>query len=491
MTFNSLAFAAFFIVVLAVNHRLGRDGQNRLMIVAGSFFYGLFDVRFLGLLWISILVDYFIGRAIAGSDDRSIRKRLFATSLVVQLGILGVFKYLDFFTQSVEDVLGGLGFEASFFTLNVLVPVGISFYTFQSLAYVRAVYKGEVEAEQDLVTFAAFVSWFPQMAAGPIERVTSILPQIQRRRRWPEGAVVESGVVLILQGLFKKVVLADGVAAYVSTIYGNPDEYAWSTLVLGTVGFAVQVYGDFSGYTDMARGVSRLLGVELRRNFEQPFLSRNIQEFWQRWHTGLSWWFVEFVGAPLTAKLKGRWSGFVVLVVFTLIGAWHGASWPFVAWGFFNGVLVAIWRRIPASPRRHPMKVALRETPAIAFTFGLFCLGVILFRSETFDDAATVFERIVTMQTGASGPNSVLLVPTMLAMLFVIDLLERRQRVRAIELLRVRASLGSVASHPEAVVESLSRSTGPVRFGAMCAVAVVLIVVFSGGAPTPFVYFQF
>lgn len=492
MTFNSLTFAAFFVVVLLINHRLGRVGQNRLMILAGSVFYGFFDVRFLGLLWLSILVDFWIGRALGTTEDAGRRRALFGASLVIQLGILGLFKYFNFFTDSVEKVLGGFGLDADFVTINVLVPVGISFYTFQSLAYVRAVYKRQFEAERDLVTFAAFVSWFPQMAAGPIERVTSILPQIQRRRERPEGPVIESGLVLILQGLFKKVVLADGVAIYVTTVYAEPENYSFIALILATAGFAVQVYGDFSGYTDMARGVSRLLGVELRRNFEQPFLSRDIREFWLRWHTSLSWWFLEFVGGPMNAKRQGRlWSAFVVVVMFSLIGLWHGAAWTFVLWGVFNGILVAIWRQVPTNQRRHPMRVKARDMPAMTVTFAIFCIGAVMFRAATVGDAFVVIERIFTLQGGASGPKSILLVPTMLLLLLGIDVLERRQRVKAIEILRVRASLGSVASPPEAVVESLSRSVGPVVFGAMAAFAVVMIVVFSGGAPTPFVYFQF
>ena len=493
MTFNSLQYFAFFAVVLLVYFRLPKRGQNALMFAAGSVFYGLFDWRFLGLLYLSIAIDYSVGRGLGVAESRRARKGLLATSLVGQLGILGFFKYFDFFTSSASRLLHRVGLGADFFTLHVILPVGISFYTFQTLAYVFAVYRRQLQPERDLVTFAAFVAWFPQLVAGPIEDARTLLPQIQRRRTPPPAETIESGVLLILRGLFKKIVVADAVAGFVTTVYNQPGSYGWPALVLATVGFAIQVYGDFSGYTDIARGSSRLLGVELRRNFEQPFLSRDIREFWTRWHTSLSWWFIEHVGRPLGGASRGATRALVnVLIIFTLIGLWHGAAWHFVFWGFLNGVLVAMWRQwFPVPPGRHPMKLQLREVPAIAFTFGLFCLGVAFFRANNFSQALTVLGHIAFLRGGLGAPSGAPLVPILLVVVLVVDLTERWDRIATIESNRVRATLGGVPNHVEAVGESLiarrSVLTGGLAIGAMIAA----IIVFSGGAPVPFIYFHF
>jgi D-alanyl-lipoteichoic acid acyltransferase DltB (MBOAT superfamily) len=492
VTFNSLEFFAFLAAVLVLYHRLGARGQNRLMVVAGSVFYGAFDWRFLGLLYLSITVDYAVGRALETASATGTRRALLGTSLAVQLGILAVFKYFDFFSQSLVDALGWFGFTASPVLVDVLLPVGISFYTFQSLAYVFAVYRRQLEAERDLVTFAAFVAWFPQLAAGPIERATTLLPQIRRRRPRPSAPAIESGALLILQGLFKKVVIADGVAAYVNAVYASSDTYVWTALVLATAGFAVQVYGDFSGYSDMARGVSRLLGVELRWNFEQPFLSRNMRELWTRWHTSLGWWFTEFVARPLGGASQGRLRASVnVLVVFGLIGLWHGPAWTFVCWGLFNGVLVVIWRNLPVPRGQHPMKVRLADAPRIAMTFALFCTGVVFFRSASFDQAFAIVHDVVTLAGGRAGPAGGEIVPIMLAVVLLVDLGERRRRILGIERTRTPARLGAVANAGQVAFESPLHDVHPSLAGLRLGVLVAGLVVFSGGAPTPFIYFQF
>ncbi len=492
MTFNSLQFFAFFGLVLIIYYRLGRPGQNGLIVLAGSIFYGAFDWRFLGLLWLSTAVDYTVGRSLDSRRSPGLRKLLLGVSLVAQLGILGLFKYFDFFSEGATRLLGWFGLSADLPTLQVLLPVGISFYTFQTLAYVFYVYRGRLPAERNLVTFAAFVAWFPQMVAGPIERPNSLLPQIQRRRDPPDSGVVESAVGLILQGLVKKVVIADTTAPVVNSVYSEPESYGWSALAIATIGFAIQVYGDFSGYTDIARGTSRLLGVELRRNFEQPFLSRNIQEFWQRWHTSLGWWFLEFVGRPLGAVRRSpRWNAFTMLAIFTLIGLWHGAAWTFVLWGLLNGVLVVAWRRRPIPEHQDPDRVRLVEVPRIMFTFALFCIGAILFRAGSLEVARAVIERIVLLRSGTGLGADAALVGLMVVLLFAIDITERRRRVKAVELRGVRTALGGVPSPEEAVAESLIAPRGPLLAGAVVGAFLVAIATFSGGTPTPFIYFQF
>jgi alginate O-acetyltransferase complex protein AlgI len=492
MTFNSVQFALFFIAVLAIYYRLGGRGQNRLMVVAGSVFYAAFDWRFLGLLYLSTLVDFVVGRRLDDTEPIGARKALLATSIVVQLGILAGFKYFDFFSTNVADVMGWLGLRADPVTLEVILPVGISFYTFQTIAYVFAVYRRQIDAERDLVTFAAFVAWFPQLVAGPIERPTTLLPQIRRRRQRPGPERIESGALLILRGLFKKVVIADGVATYVNTVFNASARFGWTTLVVATVGFAVQVYGDFSGYSDIARGASRLLGVELRRNFEQPFLSRSMREFWQRWHTSLGWWFTEHVGRPLAGVIREPWRGTVdVLIIFMLIGLWHGPRWGFVFWGLFNGVLVVIWRRRPVPRERHPMKLRAADLPAIVTTFAIVCVGVVFFRAPSLREAFTIIGRIVTLDPGAPGPAGAILVPVMLILTLILDLDERRRRIAGIERTRTRARLGTPATAAESVYESPVYGMRDVRAGVLIGALIVGVVLFSGGAPTPFIYFQF
>jgi D-alanyl-lipoteichoic acid acyltransferase DltB (MBOAT superfamily) len=492
LTFNSLQFFAFFAVVLLLYFRFDKAGQNRLMFVAGSVFYASFNWKFLALLYLSIVVDYFVGRRLGEEEGERARRVLVGISVVAQIGILATFKYYNFFAEDAADLLGNFGLKADYPTLNVVLPVGISFYTFQTLAYVITVYRRQLEPERDFFTFAAFVAWFPQLVAGPIERPTTLLAQVRRRRRPPSYPLVESASLLILRGLFKKVVLADGVAPYVNTVYSSPGKYGAPVLVLATIGFAIQVYGDFAGYSDIARGTSRILGVELRRNFEQPFLSRNMQEFWRRWHTSLGWWFTEFVGRPLGGAERGQARAVVnVLIVFALIGLWHGAAWTFVFWGVYNGVLVAMWRFMRTPPGQHPMKLRLADVPRILFTFVLFGFGVIFFRAETFHDAVHIVKDIVTFAHGVTGPSGAAIVPMMMVLLLLLDLAERAGRIRAIEATRTPARLGTPATRAEAPYESIIWNLGPLRAGLLVGALVLGIVLYSGGAPQPFIYFQF
>jgi alginate O-acetyltransferase complex protein AlgI len=491
MTFNSLQFAAFLAAVLVVYHRLGVRGQNRLVVLAGSIVYVTFDWRFLGVVAFAVVLNYTVGRVLEGAENPGRRRLLLATAVTGQIGVLGFFKYANFFSESFAGLLNSLGLQASPFILDVVLPIGISFYSFQTLAYVVAVYRRQLEAESNFVTFSAFVLWFPQMLSGPIERTTSLLQQIQRTRTRPSPALVESGLVLVLQGLVKKVVIADGIAPLVGAVYAAPDAYAWHALLIATAGFAIQAYGDFSGYSDMARGISRLLGVELRRNFEQPFLSRNIQEFWQRWHTSLGWWFLEHVGRPLGGARRGpRWSAFNTMVIFGLIGLWHGAAWTFVVWGLLNGVLVLTWRRRQIPAGQDPDRLRIREAPRIALTFLLFCLGAVFFRADSLSDAVSVLGRIATLEEGLH-PLALILIPIMGLAVLLLDLAERNRRVKALEEMGMRTALGGVAKPVEATHESLIRQLRPIPAGVAVGVMITALVVYSGGSPTPFLYFQF
>ncbi|HUC06233.1 MAG TPA: MBOAT family O-acyltransferase [Acidimicrobiales bacterium] len=493
MTFNSLQFAGFFVIFIVLYYRLGLAGQNWLMIVGGAIFYATFDWRFVLILAASTLVDYFVARALGGTATPRTRKLLLATSLTAQLGMLAFFKYFDFFTQSASSLLHHLGLHGDLVTLNIILPIGISFYTFQTLGYVITVYRGEFAPEKNLVTFATFVSWFPVLLAGPIGRAPQILPQLKRRRDAPSRGAVESGILLIVFGLVKKVVVADALAGYVNTVYANPSTYGWTSLVLASVAFSLQVYGDFSGYSDIARGLSRLLGVEVARNFEQPFLSRDIREFWTRWHTSMASWFVDFVGGPLGGARQGRWRAALnVLIIMAVIGLWHGSAWHFVLWGVFNGVLIVIWRVAGfRSPRRHPMKLRVADVPGMVLTFAFFVVGAVLFRATNVHDALVVFKHVLFFKGGAWAGSTAALVPILMVVTVVLDLIERRARIKTIETIRVRARLGAEATPREAEYESLLVDVPMVRAGVLVGILLVGFVVFSGGAPIPFIYFHF
>jgi alginate O-acetyltransferase complex protein AlgI len=489
MTFNSLQFAAFFIVVLLIYSRLRMNGQNLLIVLAGIIFYGAFDWRFPVILAVSTIVDYSVGRGLGRATKSVHRKLLLAISLVAQLGLLGFFKYYDFFSRTSYDL-----FHLDFVTLHIILPIGISFYTFQTLGYVITVYRGHMEAEKNFLIFATFVSWFPVLLAGPIGRAPVMLPQFKKRRELPSRAATESALMLIFFGLVKKVVVADALASYVNTVYsGNLAQYGWPSLVLATVAFALEVYGDFSGYSDIARGLSRLLGVEVSRNFEQPFLSRDIREFWTRWHTSMSSWFVDFVGGPLGGANVGKWRALInVMIIMGVIGLWHGPAWHYVIWGLFNGFLIVLWRVFaPGTPRRHPMKLRFREVPGILLTFALFVMGAVFFRATNIHDALIVFKHVLELRPGLWAGSSALLVPILLALALLLDLLDRRARIRTIETVRVRARLGAEATVQEAQYESLIVDIPTAVAGPMLGVLVVSFLVFAGGTPIPFIYFKF
>jgi D-alanyl-lipoteichoic acid acyltransferase DltB (MBOAT superfamily) len=492
MTFNSLQFVAFFGVVLLLYFRLPLRGQNALTVVAAAVFYGWFDWRFDLILAASCLVDFVVARRMQQTEAAGARKALLGVSLVAQLGMLGFFKYFDFFSNDASSLLHHFGLHGDFVTVNVILPIGISFYTFQTLGYVIMVYRRQYEAERDLLTFATYVAWWPVLLAGPIGRAPALLPQLKVRRAPPTRGAVESGLVLIAFGLVKKVIVADSVATYVNTVYNNPTAYGWSSLLLASIAFSLQVYGDFSGYSDIARGISRLLGVEVARNFEQPFLSRDIREFWTRWHTSMASWFVDFVGGPLGGARQGKWRAAVnVLIIFSLIGLWHGPAWHFVLWGVFNGVLIVLWRTFASSPRYHPMKLRWQDIPGIVVTFGLFTIGAVLFRATTIHDAGVIVKHTLLLHGGLWAGSSAGLVPIMLVLVLALDLMERRARIRTIETLRVRARLGAPASPAEAEFESNLGGIPAVHSGVLLGVLAVGFVLFSGGQPIPFIYFHF
>lgn len=397
MLFYSLEFLFFlplvFILYWAVFQRHLR-AQNALLLVASYVFYGWWDARFLLLIAASTAVDFFTGQRIAAAGSRRQARKWLAVSLAANLGMLGYFKYANFFISSWIDAWSALGITMHSSTLQIILPVGISFYTFQTLSYSIDIYRKRLEPTRDFIAFAAFVSFFPQLVAGPIERAKQLLPQIERPRRFTsDDATV--GLRLIVWGLFKKVAVADSCALYVNDIFAHYTEHDGPTLFLGLVYFMFQLYGDFSGYSDMAIGSARLFGIRLMTNFKMPLLSRDIPEFWKRWHISLTTWFGEYVYTPLGGPFGGKYkSARNMFLVFLISGLWHGASWNFVIWGGIHGMLflpAILWGRKRKWKRKQVGTPSFREIVGILQTFGVLTFTNILFRSPTLADASAYF----------------------------------------------------------------------------------------------------
>ena len=343
MLFNSITYFYFIILVFLIYWLLLKKNfhwQNLFLLFASYCFYGWWDVRFLALIFISSFVDFLVGRIIYNEPDQRKKKHWLWLCLFINLGMLGFFKYYNFFIDSFDNLIVQLGFQSSLRTLQIILPVGISFYTFQSLSYSIDIYRGKVKPTNDFISFMTFVSFFPQLVAGPIERASHLLPQFLKQRSFKSDQLV-SGFRFILYGLFKKMVIADQLAYFVNHIYDSPEKYNGSVLMAATFMFGFQIYCDFSGYSDIAIGSARLLGFDLMQNFRTPYLSKSFKDFWHRWHISLSTWFRDYVYIPLGGNRvsQSRWT-MNILLTFTLSGLWHGASLTFMIWGFLHGLFL-------------------------------------------------------------------------------------------------------------------------------------------------------
>ena len=396
MLFNSIDFAVFLPIVFilywfVVNKNINL--QNLLIVFASYFFYGWWDWRFLFLIVFSSVVDYFIGLAISKEKKASKKKLLLWISLSVNLGLLGFFKYYNFFLDNFVSAFSFFGSDIEVGGLNVILPVGISFYTFQTLSYSIDIYRGKLVPTKDFVAFSAFVSFFPQLVAGPIERATHLLPQFYKKRTFNYDLAVD-GLKQILWGLFKKVVIADNCAKYANIIFNDSADYSGSTLILGAVLFAFQIYGDFSGYSDIAIGVSRLFGFDLMKNFAFPYFSRDIGEFWRRWHISLSTWFRDYLYIPLGGS-RGTTASKVrnTFIIFAVSGFWHGANWTFIVWGLLNAIyfiplLLSNKNRINVDTvAQGKFFPSIKELLQIGITFLLTVFAWIFFRAKSVSHA--------------------------------------------------------------------------------------------------------
>lgn len=398
MLFNSIEYFLFLLFVFLVYWSLKNlKVQNCFLLIASYFFYGLWDFRFLSLIFISSLTDYFLSLKIVGSTSQRRRKTLLIASIVVNLGILGAFKYYKFFSNSLIELMGWLNMDVSFTTLNVVLPVGISFYTFQTMSYTIDVYRGKMEPTKNALNFFTYVAFFPQLVAGPIERASRLLPQLEKKRTfsYEQG---RDGMRQILWGLFLKIVVGDSCAVFVDQIYANHTEMNAPMLLLGSVFFSFQIYGDFAGYSEIAIGTAKLLGIDLVKNFATPFYSRNLAELWRRWHISLMSWFRDYLYIPLGGSRDGLFMKTRnIFLIFLISGLWHGASWNRVIWGAIHGLLY-IPLVLTGADRNHMDTVSfgsfgdgLVKFGKMLTTFLLFSFSLIVFRTESLASAWAYF----------------------------------------------------------------------------------------------------
>ncbi|MDH3307593.1 MAG: MBOAT family protein [Acidimicrobiia bacterium] len=467
MLFNSLQYGFFLVAVVTAYYALRRRSQNLLLLVASYVFYGFWDWRFLGLIVVSTVVDFGTGQWIQRA--RTVEKPGWARmavslSLMTNLGILGFFKYFNFFVDSAVSLLDGLGLSASGTTLNVILPVGISFYTFQTLSYTIDIYRGNLEPTRNMLDFALFVAFFPQLVAGPIERATHLLPQIQMQRVVTSG-LFSKGLYLIGVGLVRKVLIADVAGVIADRYFQEPTAYSSVELMAGLLLYSIQIYGDFAGYSNIARGSAMLLGFDLMRNFHHPYFARNVADFWRRWHISLSTWLRDYLYITLGGSRQGKMRTYVNLAVTMLLGGlWHGASWNFVLWGGLHGTYLAVHRAF-IQGRREAGGLATKAL-SMAFTFTLVSFTWLPFRlqepSAVFDYLRGVFA------FSADGFGSLVVVAVLYGLILLVDI-------------------------PQAVTDDeywlLQWRLVP-RL-AMTGATIVAIVLAAGGQAAPFIYFQF
>lgn len=479
MIFNSIDFAWFLPVVLLLYWLAGKKSlalQNTLIVASSYLFYGWWDWRFLLLIFLSTLVDYVIGLSLATQRSNPKRKALLWLSLLVNLGMLGFFKYFDFFLVNFTTAFEFFGLPISPIGLEIVLPVGISFYTFQTLSYTLDVYRRKLKPTKDFIVFSAYVSFFPQLVAGPIERATHLLPQFDSKRTFDYSSAVQ-GMYQILWGLFKKVVIADRLAIVVNEVFNHPNEYHGFTLLVGTVFFAFQIYCDFSGYSQIARGTARLFGFDLMKNFNTPYFSSSLGEFWRRWHISLSTWFRDYVYIPLggNQSSKLRWC-FNILLVFVISGLWHGARWTFIIWGAIHGVMVVLESLLGGV--KLPKNLAIKAFK-ITTTFVVVCFGWIFFRANTLGDAFYILKDLANGSNYHLSQLSFYLIPVSKNTVFGVDVFLSVFFV--VVLVLFEALKGEERLKHAKYIYRLS----------FCVLSIWTIFLFGAFDRTEFIYFQF
>ena len=478
MLFNSIEFLVFLPLVFAGYWFVFRSlrWQNLFVVVCSYVFYGWWDWRFLLLMAFTTFCSYAGGLLIGRYEGRRrVQQWLSGANIALNLAILCLFKYFNFFSENLARLFGCFGVQLDWVTLDVLLPVGISFYTFQTLSYTIDVYRHKLQPTRDVVAFFAFISFFPQLVAGPIERATNLLPQFLRPRRFSYADAVD-GLQQMLWGLFKKMVVADNCSVVVDAVFADYQHMGGGQLAVGAVFFAFQIYGDFSGYSDIAIGTARLFGIRLMKNFDFPYLSRDIAEFWRRWHISLTTWFRDYIYIPLGGSREGRWKSVRnTFVIFLVSGFWHGANWTFICWGLYHALLFLplllasrnrCHRGIVAPGRVLPSAAELGQ---MLLTFVLVVLGWVLFRAENMTQAADYLTRLLTWQAGTAAlPADTGKIAVYMAVLWLAEWLQRNKEYAL--------QLQGVCSR---------------RWRVAICTAVLLLIEFTMGKSSEFIYFQF
>ena len=399
MVFNSLHFVWFFLVVYAAYRVLPHRAQNWLLLAASYYFYAAWDWRFLGLLIASTLIDYTCALAMAQTKSPRRRRLILILSLAFNLTMLGFFKYFNFFAENLHAIFGALGWQLDFVTVRVLLPIGISFYTFMTMSYVIDVYRREIPPTRDLLDFAVFIAFFPHLVAGPILRTAKLLPQIDAPRHIT-GQQVREGLWLIAWGYLQKVFVADNLAPLANAVFDPAANPAGIDVLVGTYAFAFQIYGDFAGYSNIARGTSKLMGIELIENFRFPYFVRTPQDFWRHWHISLSTWLRDYLYIPLGGNRGTPWrTRFNLFVTMVLGGLWHGAAWTFILWGVYQGLLLILYRdaaRLRAVREWLPGESPVARAIGWAVMFHLTCYGWLIFRARSGEQIAVLTSRLLT-----------------------------------------------------------------------------------------------
>ncbi|MFV0329278.1 MAG: MBOAT family O-acyltransferase [Dysgonomonas sp.] len=479
MLFNSIQFAIFLILVYVLYwfaFKKNLKGQNTLLFAVSYIFYAFWDYRFLTLLFTSTIIGYFCGIQIEKVKSNKARKRWLVIGITGLLSLLFLFKYFNFFIISFSDLVALIGFNPHLTTLSIILPLGISFYTFHGLSYVLDVYNKKINPTASFIDYSIFISFFPLLIAGPIERATHLLPQIEKSRIFNYSKTID-GLKQILWGLFKKIVIADSCASLVNPIFAGQEPYYGSTYLLGAILFSIQIYADFSGYSDMAIGIARLLGFDILNNFRYPYFSRNIAEFWRRWHISLTSWFRDYLYIPLGGSRNGIYKTVRnIFIIFLISGLWHGANWTFLFWGLLNAFYILpsiLWKTnrnyidIVAKDRGMPR---IKETLQIALTFSLATFSWIFFRCETLEDAFVyinnIFSSTLFTKPDLFSGNIILII----LLFFIIEWIGRRDRY-AIENIGIRWK-----THYRWM---------------MYYAIIIFILYFSNGDQQQFIYFQF
>ena len=477
MLFNSFIFLAFLTVVLCIYYNVNSIQRKYLLLISSYFFYGYWDFRFLILIIISTLVDFYIGNKINNSSSKSVRYKLLLISILTNLTILGFFKYFNFFIDSFEFLISAFNYSLDFLHINIILPVGISFYTFQTMSYTIDVYRNKMEPTNNLINFAVFVSFFPQLVAGPIERAKNLLPQIQSSPL-PNKNQIYQGITLVVLGLFKKVLIGDPTGKIVDNIFMNPEFYKSFELISALILFSIQIYADFSGYTNIARGTAKLLGFNLIKNFNQPYLSRNITEFWRRWHMSLSAWLKDYLYISLGGNRKGIKLTYVNLMITMLLGGlWHGANINFIIWGGLHGLYLSIHKFLLRGKkiknenfRYKNISSLLNFTVNVILTYILVLFAWLFFRAENINQSLIIIEGIVNWTSSELSYRFFKIVFFFSLITLIQDYLEY------------------VSGSHTFLLKSKKRYS---VFGFLISIFLVVLLYMYNNEPNPFIYFQF